>query len=189
MSTAAQDYLKNDRWVKRMGEFFTQMDLDKSGYVSIEDHLQYVANLAKSAPDNPDAIAKLREVSLEFNNELGLTEGVKADKQKYIELAAAMAVNEMAKVKRGEITLLEKQNAALFDVVDRNQNERLTFEEYKLAVMALNFDENAAKATFDLLDRNKNGTIDRKEFIAANVNFWYACDDPSSQGMFGDKFE
>ena len=87
---------------------------------------------------------------LAFNDELGLTEGLKADKQKYLELAAAMAVNEMAKVKRGEITLLENQNDsnALFEVVDRNQNGRLTFEECKLAVMALNVDENAAKATY-----------------------------------------
>ena len=184
-----QDYLKNDKWVKRMGEFFTQVDLDKSGYVSREDHLQYITNLAKAVPDNPDAIAKLRQVSLDFNDELGLTEGLKADKQKYLELAAAMAVNEMAKVKRGEITLLENQNDALFDVVDRNRNGRLTFEEYKVAVSALNFDEIAAKATFDMLDRNKDGTIERKEFIAANINFWYACDDPNCQGMFGDKFE
>ena len=105
----AQDYLKNDKWVKRMGEFFTQVDLDESGYVSREDHLQYIANLAKAVPDNPDAIAKLRKVTLEFIDELGLTEGLKADKQKYLELAAAMAVNEMAKVKRGEITLFENQ--------------------------------------------------------------------------------
>ena len=185
----AQDYLKNEKFVKCMGEFFTQVDLDESGYVSREDHLQYIANLAKAVPDNPDAIAKLRKVTLEFIDELGLTEGLKADKQKYLELAAAMAVNEMAKVRKREITLFENQNDALFDVVDRSRNGRLTFEEYKVAVSALNFDENSAKATFDMLDRNKDGTIERKEFIAANINFWLACDDPNCQGMFGDKFE
>jgi len=47
----------------------------------------------------------------------------------------------------------------------------------------------AAKAAFDFLDRNKNGKIDRKEFAAANTQFWCYLDSPDTEGMLGDKFE
>ena len=47
----------------------------------------------------------------------------------------------------------------------------------------------ASRATFDLLDRNKDGTIETKDFVAANTNFWLTCDDANTKGMFGDNFE
>ena len=63
-------------------------------------------------------------------------------------------------MKRGEITLFENQNDALFDVVDRSRDGRLTFEEYKVAVSALNSHENAAKATY-LIETRMTLSIER----------------------------
>ena len=175
----------------RVGQFFSKLDSDKNGYVTRENYLQKVANLAKAAPDNPDAIAKLRQVTLDFTEELGLTEGVKVDKQKYLELAARMVIDEVARMKKGEITSFGKFNNALYDVVDKNRDGRLTFDEIKVVSKSLDFDESTPKATFDLLDRNKDGTIDRnfKEFIGASIMFWCTLDDQDTQGMLGDQFE
>ena len=185
----AQDYLKNAKWVKRLGEFFNKLDSGKSGYVTRENYLQKIAKLAKAAPDNPDAIAKLRKVTNEFTEELGLTEGVKVNKQKYLEITARMVVDEVARMKKGEMTSFGKFNNALYDVVDKNRDGRLTFEEIKVVDKSLDFDEDTPKATFDLLDRNKDGTVDRKEFLSAILMFWCTLDDPNTKGMFGDRFE
>ena len=60
----------------------------------------------------------------EFLIALGLTKGVKADKKKYQELLAAFILAETERMKRGEITTLEKYNNALFDVVATNRDMR-----------------------------------------------------------------
>ena len=181
--------MKNDKWVKRIGQFFTQIDLDKNGYVSRQEYLKIIDNLAKAAPGNSAAIAKLREVALEYTKQLGLKEGVNANKQQFTELAAAFAASELARLKKGKATFFGNFNNALFDVVDKNRDGRLTFEEFKVVATVLKYDESSPKATFDLLDRNKDGTIDRKEFIAAKTRFWAVLDDKDTQGLFGDQFE
>ena len=52
-----QDYLKNDKWVKRIDGLFTTFDVKKNGYVSVEDWMITVENLENNAPDRPDVIA------------------------------------------------------------------------------------------------------------------------------------
>ena len=184
-----QDYLKNDKWVKRLNEAFVLLDLNKNGNLSREDWLVIPDKLSKAAPDRPNEIAKLRQIMLEFTAAMGLNEGVKADKKKFLELFAAMAISERERVKRGEISLSEKVDNAVFDVVDQNHDGRITFEEFKIVMKIYGHDEDVGKATFALLDKNKNGAIDRKEYIEADMKFWYGLDDPETQGMLGDKFQ
>ena len=184
-----EDYLKNAKWVKRAGEFFDRCDFNKDGYLSREDWLLCVDNLAEVITDRPALIAKLREASLEFVAALGLTEGVKVDRQKYLECLAALAVAEIARVKGGGKSLLWRLDNAMFDVVDTNHDGNVTFEEYNVLMKTSHFDLECAKATFALLDKNKNGKIDRNEFTSANFKFWFELDNSDTQGMFGDKFE
>ena len=184
-----QDYLKNAKWVKRINVCFDQFDLNKSGYISREDFLIGVDNLAKVVTDRPALIAKAREATMEYADALGLTEGVKADKEKFLELAAAMSIAEIARVKKGEKSLIEIFDNVFFDVVDRNHDGYLTFDEYKVLMTAGNYDDDAAQGAFALLDKNKNGKIERSEFTAADVKFWCSLDDTDTEGMFGEKYE
>ena len=185
----AEDYLNNAKWVKRVSEFFIQKDVNKNGYLTSEDFLAVVNNLAKVVPDRPDLISKAREAMVECAAAMGLTEGVKADLQTFLKLGAAIAVAEAARLKTGEKPLMEKVDNALFDILDKNHDGHVTWEEYKLMMEAGNFDPKAASATFALLDKNKNGKIERKELTDANAKFWTYLDDPDTQGLFGEKFE
>ena len=58
--------------------------------------------------------------------------------------------------------MIQKHNVALFDVVDRNHDGNLGWDEYKSVMEASGFDEASAtiKAAFDMLDgsHEKNGT-------------------------------
>ena len=65
----------------------------------------------------------------------------------------------------------------------------MTWDEYKVVLIAGDIGEDAAKATFALLDKDKNGKIDRSEYRRANFNFWFGLDDPKSQGLYGDRYE
>ena len=184
-----EDYLNNAKWVKRVSAFFKQKDANKDGYLTREDFLALINNLAKAVPDRPDLISKAREAMVECAAAMGLTEGVKADLQTFLKLGAATAVTEAAKLTTGEKPMTEKVDNALFDILDKNHDGHVTWEEYKVMMEAGNFDPEAASATFALLDTNKNGTLERKELIDANAKFWTYLDDPDTQGLFGEKFE
>ena len=184
-----QDYLNNAKWVKRIDESFNILDVNKNGYLSREDWLITVDKLAKVAPDRPAEIAKLRAVTLEFADVIGLTEGVQADKKKFRELAAAMSLAEIGRRDKGEMTMSEKVDNAYFDVLDKNHDGHVTWDEYKVAMEVLGLGEEEGRATFNLLDKDKSGNIDRKEFTDANIKFWCTLDDPDTQGMFGARFE
>ena len=184
-----QDYLKCPKWVKRIDEIFHQGDKNGKGVLSIENWDVFVDNLAKAVPDRQSEVAKLRAATLEYANAMGLTEGVKADKQKFRELAANMVVAEITKVKRGEDTVMEKMENAVFDLLDTNRDGFITFNEYMVRIKAASFPEDAAQATFALLDKDKSGQIERKEYISSLFKFWFHLDDPEVQGMFGSKYE
>ena len=184
-----QDYLKNAKWVKRVDESFNTLDVNKNGNLSREDWLISVDKLAKVATDRPAEIAKLRAVTLEFTDAIGLTPGVQADKKKFRELAAAMSLAEIGRRDRGEMSLAEKVNNAYFDVLDKNHDGYVTWDEYKVAMEVAGFGEEAGRATFNLLDKDKSGKIDRKEFTDADIKFWFTLDDAETRGMYGAKFE
>ena len=184
-----QDYLNNDEWVKRIDGIFSVHDANKDGYVSAEDWMIAADNLEKKASDRPDAIAKLREATLEFTTAMGLTEGVKANKKKYRELLAVFCLAESEKIKRGEMGPLKKFIKASFDFFDKNHDGYVTFEEYTLWMDVSNFGEEAAERTFNLLDKNKSGKIDRNEYLPYILRFWCTLDDPDTQGMLGARFE
>ena len=184
-----QDYLKNDKWMKRINGVFSSLDVNKDGYLSAEDWTLIVDNLEKTSSYRPEAIAKAREKMLELTTAMGLTKGVKADKKKFPELLAAFCLAEAGKMKRGEMTSLEKADSAMFDLIDKNGDGHVTFEEYKFLMDASNLGEEAAKGAFNLLDKNKNGKLERDEFVSSNLRFWCTLDDPSTKGMYGDKFE
>ena len=126
---------------------------------------------------------------MEYADEIGVAEGVKVDKVKFRELAAALSLAEIGRRDRGEMTMAEKVGNAAFDVLDHNHDGSISWDEYKMGMEASGFDEEIAKVTFKFLDKNKSGEIDRKEYSAANIKFWCTLDDTDTQGMYGDKFE
>lgn len=171
MATVA-DYLGNAAWVKRIEQLFDSLDTDKNGYVSKEEFHTSINRLALKVTDRPELIEKLRKSTVELTDAIGLGEGEKPDKKKFLKLVAAFAVDQKAKADKGEETVTEKHNVALYDVVDRNHDGNLTWDEYKSVMVSSGYDEAAARIEFDALDKNKNGKIDRKELASAALIFF-----------------
>ena len=185
-----EDYLKSPKWVKRVGESFHLIfDVDNKGYVTEEDFSKQIDQLAKAVTDRPELIAKARECRLAFAKGMGISGDVKVDKQKYLEQAAAYGVFERARIEKGEMTLLEKSNDTMLDVVDRSQDGKVTWGDYRIFLKAVNLGDESAKAVFALLDKDNSGKIDRRDHHRYDQKFWFELDDPDVRGMFGDKFE
>ena len=190
MALSVEDYLKNEKFVKRISESFSQLDRNKNGYVSRDDYQLGIDKLAKLAPaGRQEVVAKARNVTSEFCDAFGLTEGVRADKDKLVQLAAAMGIAEMERMKKGEETITSRVHNAIFDIVDQNHDGHVTLEEYKIFMEASDHKADVAEATFKVLDKNKNGKIVRKELIAGAVKFWCDLDDQDTKGMLGDRYD
>ena len=183
-----QDYLDNANWVKKVEQTFVVSDVNKNGYVSREDFMLGIDKLAAKITDRPELMAKAREVTEEYATAMGLTEGVKADKQLYLELAAKMALAETARAKKGEMTLIEKVENATFDLIDTNRDGVLVWKEYEQLTSCSNMEPEALKAAFNFLDKSGDGKISRKEFMAADVQFWTTLD-TSNQDMYGENYK
>ena len=169
MATVA-DYLGNASWVQSIEQLFDSYDLNKNGYVTRQEFHTSVNKLARNWSDWLSRID--RKPSKELTEALRLAEGVKANKKTFLELLGSFVVGEKAKIDKGEVTLIEKHNVALFDVVDRHHDGNLTWEEYKSVMEASGFEEATAITVFDMLDKDKNGKIDRKKLASADLKFW-----------------
>lgn len=191
MSTKEHEYLNNEKWLKRVDEHYKRLNVDA---VDGDDcFMQQIDSLALIFEDDcPELIAKAREARKELVNALGLEEGVKLEKGMYIGQFAAFSEAEAAKFDKGEMTLIEKDTHALFDVLDRDKDGFLSLAEYKAYLIACAFsksseDEDEAKAAFNLIDKDNSGKLDKKEFAAACVKFWSKVSD-DTEGLFGKNF-
>ena len=77
----------------------------------------------------------------------------------------------------------------MLDVVDRSHDGKVTWEDYRIFLKAVNLGDESAKAVFALLDKDNSGNIDRRDHHRYDQKFWFELDDPDVRGMFGDKFE
>ena len=173
-----------------MDKVFEFMDHKKEGFVTREKYLETYNRLDKEIPDRKEFLDKARKAAEEWLDVFGLTEGIKAEKPKYIELCAAFGLIESELFRKKELTHEEKRVHALFDVVDRNSNGYLSLDEYKelMTIVDDKLSDEDIQAAFNLLDTDKNGRLNKKEYAAAEAKFWCVLDDSSSDGLFGSRF-
>ena len=190
MSTlTVQDYIDNANWCKRLDNWFVDVDRDKSGFVTRKDWFIAIEKLEELLPHRKELTAIARQRTNEYLDSFQLTEGMKADKQKFKELSAAYAIKEGEIFKRGELTTFEALMHSMFDVLDTNSNGFLSFDEYKVLTASYNnTDEKSAKASFDLLDKSKDGRLDKKEYASSLFKFSLMLDDKSTEGLLGDRY-
>ncbi|XP_011410381.1 PREDICTED: aequorin-2-like [Amphimedon queenslandica] len=191
MSTTKEDFLKNPTWVKRVDEFFYVRDVNKNGYIELND-FRIVADKLTTLTNNkrPEALKRVLEAELALAAALGIKEGDKLSKEQWIDAMASLAEKLNAKSKAGEKPLTEDLTNALFDVVDVNEDGTVSLDEYKLVFKAYNIDDAAAAQGFAAHDKNKNGKLERHEIVNQHTRFWwYVNDDFGSNGTFGERFE
>ena len=191
MATTKLDFLNNPTWVKCIEEFFNVRDVNKNGYVELNDFRIFAENLKKlTNNERPEALQRALDADLELAAAIGIKEGDKLNKDQWIDALTTTAADFNARSKRGETLPSEKLTNGLFDSVDVNKDGTVTLEDYKLVFKAYNMDETTAAEGFATLDKNKNGKIERKEVVSQHTKYWWFIDDEEgAKGSFGQKFE
>ncbi|XP_064388757.1 clytin-like [Halichondria panicea] len=185
----AAAYKNSPKWVKRMEEFFVQSDLNKDGYLSIQDFDMWSDNLEREVKAEPALLKKARNATRDFWESTGLKQGVLLSKEQFVEKVAEVAVAEKTNFDEGKESLFFAMMETVFDAVDTNRDGFLQMSEYATMNKAGNFDDGTAKILFDIIDKNHDGKLSRKELLEYNIKFWFAPDDPEAAGLYGAKFE
>ena len=185
MPTAA-DYLADAAWKKKWDDLFHVFDANKNGVIQLVDILIIIDRYRANATCSPEHLDALKAVLLEFATAVGIAnDKTKLDKTVWLQNAAAFCVTEAAKLQKGEETIFHKVDNASFDVVDKNRDGYISWEEFQVVMKAWNL-EDAARAAFDNFDKNKDGKLSRKEYIESDVKYFYELGD--QKRMFGGKF-
>jgi Ca2+-binding EF-hand superfamily protein len=183
-------YKDSPVWVKRMEEFFVQSDLNKDGYLLIEDFEMWSDNIEREVKPEASLLKKLHEATPEYwEAACGLKPGVQLTKDQFIENMSKFSAAEKARFDDGKTPLVYPYLDASFDAVDINRDGYLQLDEYKKFMKASNFDAGTAKNVFDIIDTNHDGKLSREELKSYYVKFWFTPNDPEAAGMFGAKFE
>ena len=185
------EFRKNADWVHRMNEVFTQVDISKKGYITIEDWELWADNIERDVSPDPKLVAKLRKSLREYCGEggIGLTPGKKATREEFVnDMMPKFAVAEGNRKTRME-ALLYQLNNDWYDIVDTTKDDMVTLDGYRKIMRACNFDESVADDTFKVLDKEKVGKIERSKLIEIEFQFWFTLGHEESKGLFGDTFE
>ena len=146
-------------------------------------------------------IAKAKVAIEEWMDALGIAEGMKVDKLKYVELSAAFYLVEAELFRKKELTYEEKAMHALFDVVDRNSNGYLSPDEYKelmsIVVESMTDEDIQLLSIFLILTKMENltrrsmqllmsnfGTFSRIWVLIACLKRHFKYRIPSADGLF-----
>ncbi|KAJ7334561.1 hypothetical protein OS493_014885 [Desmophyllum pertusum] len=182
------DLTKNKMWVNRMGEYFDSVDLNKNGYLTLDEILQWAANMRVMCKATNLEMTNLRIQLRQFWGAIGLRPGVQMTKQAFVQGVNRLAREELERKRRGQKTLHEQVNNAFFDVMDINNDGTVTLDELKVMMKACDMDPSGADGWFDAADTNKNGKIERQELNMCEFDFWFRPELEENSEMFGGAY-
>ena len=126
------DLIKNPRWVKRIEQYFDSVDLNKNGYLTIDEFMQWAENMRVLCKATDSEMTELKEQLKIFWGAVGVKPGKGIPKDEFIQGMNHLARDELDRQKRGVKTLHEQLNNAFFDVMDVNNDGKVTLDELKV---------------------------------------------------------
>ena len=157
----------------------TRIDINKDGYISLEDYvlmgkqLAEYGGLTKEEADSTDKLMK------EAADALKLQPGVRIP----IDEAAREASDKVLQLKPAAGRKIYNQ---LFDIIDTNKDEKISLNEFKIYfhIIAPALPENDVNHCFNTIDTNKDGIISREEFCAAAEDFYLSVEETEMCTVF-----
>ena len=181
--------VKNPIFIQRMEDYFDSLDLNKNGFLTIDEIQQWATNLQEKCEATPDEVSNLRTNLYQFWGAVGLIPGKEVNKQDFVRGIARLGQAELERQKNNEITLHSKLNNSFFDVMDINSDGTVSLEELRLMMEACNKDPGEAESWMAAVDTNKNGKVEREELNKFEFDFWFKPQDQKTEGLFGGTYE
>ena len=139
--------------------------------------------LEKALNPDPNLIAKFRKALFAYAAEIGLYPSIYITKQEFIENNATFAEKELARVERGEKSILVNSKEAAFDLVTKTDDGTITREESLALILANGKPESVNDLMFEHLDTNKTGKLLKKDIADLSFRSWCTLGNPDEQAL------
>ena len=177
----ADDYLKNEKWLKPIEGTFHLYDTDKDGVVTINDIVTDVKKYRHLNPD-PKVIENCRIGMCDFAAALGIFLGISVTKEEFVKNYAAAAPKEVAKARNGEESSFHKYNNGIFDVFDARKDGTISKSEFITFSQTTGIhNPSFIGQIFEQLDTDGKGWLKRKEMNDLMYKLAYTLEDLSGR--------
>ena len=164
-------------FARKMKTAFVKLDVNKTGYLSIEDYQELTRRFIKYGKLSREDEQRIQKAMEDVCISIGMYKGAKVTPEQY--LSGIIEMPEEERKIMGESLLSQ-----WFDVVDTNGDGVISPQEFGVYFKIMGIDESATKASFNLIDTNHDGIISRDEFVAAGVDFFIGVDETSGGTLF-----
>lgn len=176
----AKSFKENAFWQAKFQRAMEVRDVDKDGFIQIADFKLIVQRYREmGAPD--DHLKKIEQSFERTFAKVGLIDDTTALTYQEFSSNFAKILDKLGNL--GSDSSLFKES---FNIIDTNEDGKISFSEWVNFYKALGIDPIHAKASFDAMDSNGDGVVSMEEFIAYNEEFFFSTEDTlKSSILFG----
>jgi len=166
-------------WEKKMATYFTRIDFDKDGAITLNDFEAMAARFIASEKLDAKRGADLKEKLVQlWEKYLKPVAGGKPLTKDVFIAAIKKQVNDkdLSNTVAGPLPIF-------FKAVDGNADGAIQVEEYETFFSILGLDPKLAKVSFEAIDTNHDGSLSEEEFVTAGTQF-FTSEDATSPSQF-----
>jgi len=177
MALNAAELAKSDFWEKKIRAVHKVRDVDKDGFITRADYMIIIQRY-RDMGSSQEHLERLKHVFDALCNSLGLA----GDSQRvtHDDIVANFGKSSV------DIAHLAQVFDLMFDAMDSDGSDLLSFKEWVDYYRAVGIDTAYARASFDAMDTDGDGVVSKKEFYDYNKEYYYSTEDKlHSSIMFG----
>ena len=173
----AVDLNKNEFYIKKMMKECKARDANKDGFISRDDY-EIITQRYKDLGMPDQQVKKLSDHFAKFMEVIKVADP--GTKLTYEEMIANYLKAS------NPLELAENLADGHFEIIDTNEDGKISFNEWLDFYKSLDIDTVYARASFDAMDTNGDGVVSKEEFFAYTLEFYTSAEDKlKSSIMFG----
>lgn len=165
---ALEEIASNEFFLKKLQKEARVRDTNKDGFISKEDY-DVVVQRYKEMGVSEAHLEKLRKNHDMLCTVMGITDDS-------IKLSYDQCIANFTK-SSAQLEEVIKIFDTHFDIIDTNEDGKISFKEWTEHYKALDIDVKHARASFDAMDTNGDGIVSRDEFRAYHKEYYTTADD------------
>lgn len=176
---------------KKIGYLFDAYDADKNGYIDRNDYLRFADNLAATGALQPGSkeLERMKSETMALWNQIREHADTNRDERVTREewLKWQTSLDDASRTSGGSFPL-EKYIGVLCDLMDSDQDGKISAKEYENVVRAYGYQNVDVPGNFKTFDADGDGFLSRAEVIKVSAEFWLSEDPAAPANYIYGKF-
>jgi len=175
------------RMKSRLYRRFDTFDKDSDGRMTLDEVLSWADRMKSLCETNDEEVETVRNALRTYFSNYGLNEDG-LHRENWVEAHITMKETAEERKRQGDTSLMEMLADAYFDVIDENDDGKISLPELKKMMNVFRVPEEAAYPFFEKADIDLDGSLVRQEMHNLFYRFWFGKYDSDLDGIFAYKY-